>query len=129
MQPGRKSDQKRVRPPRAARKPVAFKNVLVGLFVPSTEYTPAKCSPPPLLKLFPRTNAPGPPVVLAPARQFLSSLNNPVTQAVDCGTQSATHSQRLPDISKAPTFETQFARAPVGVSAKIEAILQSVFPL
>src|SRR5499426_2104246 len=63
----------------------------------------------------PRTSAPGKfAVVLAPARHISSLLKPPQPgQLVESGTQSATHSARLPTMSKAPRAETQLLRAPV----------------
>ena len=63
----------------------------------------------------PRSSAPGKfDVVLAPARYMSSllALAQP-GQFVEFGTQSATHSARLPTMSKAPRAETQLLRAPV----------------
>lgn len=78
----------------------------------------------------PRINAPGPDVVDAPARQLRSPVppNNSGAQSVDSGTQSATHSQRLPTMSKAPASETQLLREPVlaGSSKNEKVMLQSV---
>src|SRR5262245_13248683 len=78
----------------------------------------------------PRSSAPGEfDVVLAPARH-MSSLLKPAQpgQLVDCGTQSATHSARLPAMSKAPRAETQLVRAPVSDGTPL-TVLQSVVPL
>ena len=62
----------------------------------------------------PRNNAPGPPVVSAPTRHITSSLNPPqLAHAVECGTQSATHSHTFPTMSKAPQLDLQFDREPV----------------
>src|SRR5262245_15032130 len=80
----------------------------------------------------PRTSAPGKfAVVLAPARHISSSLKPPQPgQLVEAGTQSATHSARLPTMSKAPRAETQLLRAPVSVAKpSLAAVLQSVVPL
>src|SRR5262245_5720098 len=81
----------------------------------------------------PRTSAPGKvAVVLAPARHISSSLKPAQPgQFVEFGTQSATHSARLPTMSKAPRAETQLLRAPVGVTnvGVRPALLQSVVPL
>src|SRR5881296_3851318 len=63
----------------------------------------------------PRSSAPGKfDVVLAPARYMSSllALAQP-GQFVEFGTQSATHSARLPTMSKVPRAETQPLRAPV----------------
>src|SRR6185369_17410023 len=64
----------------------------------------------------PRNSAPGLFwVVLAPERHMLSLLKLAQPgHIVDCGTQSSTHSARLPTMSKAPRAETQSRRAPVG---------------
>src|SRR5262247_42756 len=82
-----------------------------------------------------RTSAPGKfAVVLAPARHISSLLKPPQPgQLVESGTQSATHSARLPTMSKAPRAETQLLRVPVGVTAPAppataSATLQSVVP-
>src|SRR5512143_2196867 len=79
----------------------------------------------------PRSSAPGPlAVALAPARHILSLLKPPHPgHAVDGGTQSATHSYRLPIMSKAPRAETQLLREPVGATVKRLKVLQSVVPL
>src|SRR5207253_3869179 len=69
----------------------------------------AKKAPPP------RSSALGKfDVVFAPARYMSSllALAQP-GQFVEFGTQSATHSARLPTMSKAPRAETQLLRAPV----------------
>src|SRR5713101_2776341 len=52
--------------------------------------------------------APGPMVIVsAPARHIRSSLKPPQPgQAVESGTQSATHSNTFPTMSKAPQFDT-----------------------
>jgi len=47
---------------------------------------------------------------------------------LEAGTQSATHSARLPTISKAPRAETQLLREPVRERPSL-AVLQSVVPL
>src|SRR5690606_21045488 len=52
-----------------------------------------------------------------------------VPQAVERGTQSATHSKRFPTMSKAPCVETQADREPVRVAANTLKVLQSVVPL
>lgn len=66
----------------------------------------------------PRISAPGPQMVDAPARHIESSLDpNHPGQFVLSGTQSATHSQRFPTMSKAPTSATQVLREPVGTTA------------
>src|SRR4051794_21500747 len=83
----------------------------------------------------PRIMAPGPSVVLAPARHISSSLKLPHPgHAVESGAQSATHSHTLPTISNAPTLETQPERDPVETrssgSDKVElVVLQDVIPL
>src|SRR4030095_1932209 len=81
----------------------------------------------------PRTNAPGKfKVVLAPARHMASLLKPPQPgQFADAATKSATHSARLPTMSKAPRAETQLLRAPVGVVnvGTTPVLLQSVVPL
>src|SRR5512143_860406 len=76
----------------------------------------------------PRSSAPGPvAVVLAPERHILSLLKAPHPgHAVEAGTQSATHSNRLPTMSKAPRAETQLLREPVGATVKVLKVLQSV---
>src|SRR5262245_9730799 len=78
----------------------------------------------------PRSSAAGPvAVVLAPARHMLSSLKLPHPgHAVERGTQSATHSNRLPTMSKAPRAETQLLREPVGATVRVLKVLQSVVP-
>ena len=75
----------------------------------------------------PRSSAPGPlAVVLAPERHILSLLKPPhPAHAVERGTQSATHSNRLPTMSKAPRAETQLLHEPVGATVKLK-VLQSV---
>src|SRR5258708_3282199 len=75
----------------------------------------------------PRSSAPGKlAVVLAPARHMLSLLKLAQPgHAVDCGTQSATHSATLPTMSKAPRADTQLLRAPVRDRPSL-ALLQSV---
>jgi hypothetical protein len=52
-----------------------------------------------------------------------------IPQVVDCGTQSATHSNRLPTMSKAPSADTQSLRDPVATATSGEPLLQSVVPL
>src|SRR5262245_52543777 len=52
---------------------------------------------------------------------------------VEIGTQSATHSARLPTMSKAPRSETHLLRAPVSATVPLppsgtSAVLQSVVP-
>src|SRR5215813_3028688 len=87
----------------------------------------------PCRKLPPRSRAPGSPTVAAPARHWkspvglTSGLQAPHT--VDCGSHSATHSLRLPTISKAPRDEMQLRRDPVSAAAPVLAVLQSVVPL
>src|SRR5262249_33946706 len=49
-------------------------------------------------------------------------------QSTDCGTQSATHSNRLPTMSNAPRADTQALREPVGVGSNAFAVLQSARP-
>src|SRR5262245_19772603 len=86
----------------------------------------------PKKKAPPRTRAPGKvEVVLAPTRH-ISSLLKPAQprQFVEFRTQSATHSARLPTMSKAPRAETQLLRAPVGDRpGPSPEVLQSVVPL
>src|SRR5579862_4335331 len=58
-----------------------------------------------------------------------SSLKPPQPgHAVDSGTQSATHSFRLPTMSKAPTSDTHRLREPVLATLKLPT-LQSLVPL
>src|SRR5262245_42852511 len=80
-----------------------------------------------LRKSPPRRSAPGPGAeVLAPKRHIQSSLKAPqVEQAVDSGTHSATHSVRLPTMSRAPRADSQSLRAPVGVTTS-PSVLQDV---
>src|SRR5687767_6809606 len=70
----------------------------------------------------PRISAPGSPVVAAPARHWLSPVGlTPALQVphtVDRGTQSATHSYRLPTMSKAPRADTQLAGMGFGFAAR-----------
>src|SRR5262250_58320 len=78
----------------------------------------------------PRNRAPGPASAFAPARHMKSSLKPPHPgHAVESGTQSATHSIRLPTMSNAPRADTQPARAPVGIVLPRCSVLQSVVPL
>src|SRR5215510_7773745 len=59
-----------------------------------------------------------------------SSLKLPqFGQAVDFGTQSITHSVRLPGPSNTPRAETQPLREPVAATANALNVLQSVVPL
>src|SRR6266481_6173273 len=109
------------RRPNGVRKPVTAKTP--GLR-PSTEWNS-----------LPRSRAPGPVVVVsAPAKHIPSSLKLPQPgQAVDRGTQSATHSITFPTMSKAPTSETQLLREPVATKASTPAppplaVLQSCDP-
>src|SRR5262245_47966782 len=92
--------------------------------VESGPATPPKKKPPKVYEP-PRRSAPGAlDVVLAPARHMRSSLNAPQPgHVVDAGTQSATHSERFPTMSKAPRAETQRLRAPVRMRSPM---LQSV---
>src|SRR5262245_22624266 len=78
----------------------------------------------------PRSSAPGLFwVVLAPARHMSSLLKLAQPgHIVDSGTQSATHSARLPTMSKAPPADTQLPRAPVRDRSSL-AVSQSVVPL
>src|SRR4029453_16919608 len=82
-------------------------------------------------RLPPRRSAPGPlAVVLAPDRHMASPLKPPQPgQAVDAGTQSATHSWRLPFMSNAPAPATRLTREPVVATANVLPMLQSVVPL
>src|SRR5262245_54577986 len=58
-----------------------------------------------------------------------SSLNPPQPgHCAESGTQSATHSARLPTMSKAPRADTQLLREPEGATVPV-ALLQSVVPL
>src|SRR4030095_274576 len=81
----------------------------------------------PSLKDPPRNTAPGVVLVsLAPARHISSLLKPPQdVQVGESGSQSATHSVRLPTMSKAPRADTQALRAPV-IDTAPEALLQSV---
>src|SRR5262245_64842954 len=89
----------------------------------------------PRRKLPPRSSAPGSPVVAAPARYWRSpvgltpALHVPDSES-DRGSQSATHSCRLPTMSNAPCADTQLAREPVGVGSWPDwnVVLQSVVP-
>src|SRR5262245_47791022 len=106
-------------------------NVRDGGLVARTASGPAS-GPPWTAKAPPRSSAPGKvAVVLAPARHISSSLKPPQPgQLVEAGTQSATHSARLPTMSKAPRAETQLLRAPVGDRpGPSPEMLQSVVPL
>lgn len=98
-----------------------------GTSLPTTAKTPAS---EPSFQPPPRSNAPGPAVREAPARQFQSpEPNRSVIQAVLSGVQSATHSQRLPTMSKAPTSETQADRDPVAVTPGARlSVLHVVLP-
>src|SRR5262245_37616806 len=85
----------------------------------------------PLMKEPPRVNTPAPmPVVVAPERHMSSLLK--LAQPghdVERGTQSATHSSRLPTMSKAPRADTQALREPVFTTvAKLATVLQSLIP-
>ena len=53
----------------------------------------------------------------------------PVPHVTDRGTQSATHSKRLPTMSNAPRADLQLLRDPVGATASVLLVLQSVVPL
>src|SRR5437588_1863024 len=86
--------------------------------------------PPREAKAPPRTSAAGPLwVVFAPAKHMSSLLKlaHP-GQFVGAGTQSATHSARLPTMSKAPRADLQLVRAPVRDGPPSLAVLQSVVP-
>src|SRR5262245_13914881 len=87
-------------------------------------------APVPSTKEPPRVSAPGPPDnVLAPARHIRSSLPpSQLVHTVESGDQSATHSSRLPAMSKAPRAEMQAAAEPVRDTTFV-ALLQSVVPL
>src|SRR5262249_3556438 len=82
----------------------------------------------------PRASAPGSPASLAPTKHWKSpdGLASPFQKLThsgsDRGTQSATHSARLPTMSKAPSAETQLLRSPVP-TAIVPVVLQSVMPL
>src|SRR5580765_3482372 len=91
---------------------------------------PASAPPKSSAKEPPRSSAPGAfDVVLAPARPMSSLLKLAQPgRHVEAGTQSATHSYRLPTMSKAPRAETQSLRAPVR-DRPLLAVLQSVVPL
>src|SRR5262249_55299220 len=80
----------------------------------------------------PRTSAPGNvELPVAPARPISSSLKPPQPGVlVGAGSQSATHSKRLPTMPKAPGAETPPLRAPVSVGKPtLGPVLQSVVPL
>src|SRR5688572_7684042 len=111
---------------RTQRKPTKSSDA-VATTVPRTASGPLLDPP---KKPPPRTSAPGPAsVVLAPARHIRSSLTRPQPgHAVESGTQSETHSARLPTMSKAPRADTQLLHAPVSDAAP-RAVLQSVVPL
>src|SRR5262245_61366162 len=77
----------------------------------------------------PRSSALGPAVVLAPERHILSLLKPPHPgHAVERGTQSATHSYRLPTMSNAPRADTQAVRDPVATVSRALAVLHAVVP-
>src|SRR5512143_1451833 len=99
-------------------------NVTDGLKTPRTASGPA---PVPSTKEPPRVSAPGPPAsVLAPARHIRSLLTAPQpVHTVESGAQSATHSSRLPAMSKAPRAEMQALREPVAETMLL-ALLQFV---
>src|SRR3990170_6168000 len=98
-----------------------------GVTLPSTAKTPA---PEPLAKLPPRISAAVPAAWVVPARQLRSPANSAVPQDPEAGgTQSATHSKRLPTMSKAPNLDLQLLREPVSTTADAATILQSVVPL
>src|SRR5262249_59505056 len=103
-----------------------------GSTAPVTASGPADV-PPAYRKSPPRSNAPGAPLSYAPTSPCASPVAlTPGLQApppVDRGTQSATHSKRLPTMSKAPRDDTQLARDPVRATASVLAVLQSVEPL
>src|SRR5262249_42086809 len=73
------------------------------------------------------------PPVFAPARHGSSPVGlGPAPhapQVVDFCTQSATHSSRLPTMSKAPRADLQLLREPVSTAASTLFVLQSVVPL
>src|SRR5262245_42088226 len=107
-----------------------------SLVIGAASWTASGPSSEPKRKAPPRTKAPGAfEVVLAPARHMASSLKLAQPgQAVEAGAQSATHSARLPTMSKAPRDETQPLRPPVSVTDPLppsftSAVLQSVVPL
>src|SRR5215470_1520451 len=105
-----------------------MENMVVAGGASSTASGPARG---PKRKAPPRTSAPGAvEVVLAPARHMSSLLKlaHP-GQFVEAGTQSATHSARLPTMSKAPRVDTQLVRAPVRDAEPSLSVLQSVDPL
>jgi hypothetical protein len=72
-------------------------------------------------------------VVSAPATHWMSPVGlTPGVQlphTVDRGTQSATHSNRLPTMSKVTRDETQLLRDPVRTADIVLFVLQSVVPL
>jgi hypothetical protein len=82
----------------------------------------------PLVKLPPRISTPGAPVV---SRSPFRHCSSPVDQAPqgataagsESGTESATHSDRLPTMSKAPLDDTQASRDPVGTAVCVLAVL------
>src|SRR4051794_9439107 len=69
-------------------------------------------------------------MVSAPERHIASLLKPPQPgQSVEAGTQSATHSQRVPTMSLAPQAERPLARAPVATGRDKEfVVLQSCAP-
>src|SRR5262245_5190901 len=91
-----------------------------GATSPRTVSGPAAAGPP--VKVPPRRSAPGSPVVAAPARhcglpvELTPALQAP--HAVERGTQSATHSLRLPTMSNAPRDDLHALREPVAVAEK-----------
>src|SRR5216117_1342506 len=98
----------------------------VGSTSPETANGPAAA---PSEKAPPRSSAPGALLVsLAPARHMRSPLKLAQPgQSVESGVQSATHSARLPTISRAPRADAQRLRSPVSVAVP-RAVLQSAVP-
>jgi len=72
-----------------------------------------------LMKPPPRSSAPGPAIVSAPARQFASPFPNKArTHAVDSGTQSATHSWRLPETRDRAVWNDDVITHPDGIESQ-----------
>src|SRR5262245_10826349 len=99
---------------------------------PSTSSGPARV---PLRKSTPRRSAAGSTTKSkspgsAPARHLASPVGlTPglqVPHVVDRGNQPATHSERLPTMSKAPSVDVQLLRDPVLTAANTLPVLQSV---
>src|SRR5262249_24829050 len=99
---------------------------------PSTASGPASV---PLRKSPPRSSAAGSSTTskspgAAPARHWASPVGlTPglqVPHVVDRGNQPATHSERLPTMSKAPSVDVQLLRDPVLTAANTLPVLQSV---